>query len=241
MRFQIISDTHLEFHRDKGKYFCENIPVLTSTLVIAGDFATNNLIISGISILAKRFENVIYVCGNHEYYGAERKDIHNNMMKLKKRFPNFYWLDNGAVTIEGQKFIGGTMWFSERPDNFLYESLINDFSYIYNFRKWVYDKNRETINFFKNNMDKGCVVITHHAPCSVSTSEEFKGDKSNRFYICDQSELIREKKPAFWIHGHMHQPVSYWLYDTRVESNPFGYKAHERTPPIETFSKVVEI
>ena len=122
-RFQVISDVHTEFHRDSGKYFCENIPVLAPVLVIAGDFATYDIVFDNISTLANRFENVIYVHGNHEHYGVIRGNLHNTMLKLKKKFPNFHWLNKNVVEIDGQRFVGTTMWFKDGPDNIFYKPL----------------------------------------------------------------------------------------------------------------------
>lgn len=238
-RFQIISDVHTEFHRDGGITFCENVPVLANTLVIAGDFCVHSHMVRNISILAKRFENVIYVHGNHEYYNTPRGDVNNTMAKLMKRFPNFHWLNNSSVEIDGQRFIGATMWFRDEVDNIFYKDLMNDFTAIPAFNKWVYEENRKTQKFFEEEMKAGDVVITHHAPCELSVSKYYKGAPTNRFYICDQSKLIREKKPSFWIHGHIHEAVSYPLYDTWVESNPFGYIGLERTVAISEYYKLL--
>lgn len=239
MKFQIISDVHTEFHRDGGRYFCENVPVLAPVLVIAGDFALNRNLVDCVSVICQRFENVIYVCGNHEYYGATRGDVNKSMIKLQKRFKNFHWLNNDSVVIEGQKFVGSTMWFRDQPDNVFYKDLMNDFSIIPAFNKWVYEENVKADQFFAKEVEEGCVVISHHAPCSLSASKRYKDSPTNRFYICDQSNLIKAKKPKYWIHGHMHEPVSYQLYDTWVESNPFGYIGHEDTPSIERYYKVL--
>jgi hypothetical protein len=239
MRFQIISDVHTEFHRDGGKYFCENVPVLSSVLVIAGDFSMHKHMVVNISTLANRFENVIYVHGNHEYYGTPRGEIHNTMNKLMNRFPNFHWLNNKAIEVEGQRFVGATMWFKDTVDNIFYQNLMNDFSSIPAFRKWVYEENKKTLDFFRKEIKAGDVVITHHAPCELSSDPRYKGSPTNRFYVCDQSELIRERKPSYWIHGHMHTPVEYSLYDTWVVSNPFGYIGHEWTPAVELYYKVL--
>jgi len=241
MRFQIISDVHCEFHRDGGKSFCETLSVISPTLVIAGDFATYDLIIRNIQILTKRFENVIYVCGNHEYYGATRGLVNQTLNKLGYRYKNFHWLNNSTVEIDGVRFLGSTMWFQDRPDNFMYQDLLNDFYCIRGFKKWIYSENKKAISFFDNNVKEGDVVITHHAPCSLSISSGFRSSDTNRFYVCDMSELIYQKKPSYWIHGHMHQAVSYGLYNTRVESNPFGYIGIAETPSIEQYVKVLEV
>lgn len=239
--FQIISDTHAEFHRDGGKYFCENIPVVSPILVIAGDFATYDIVVKNITILAKRFENVIYVHGNHEHYGTFRKKVHNSMVKLSKRFSNFHYLNNKVVEINGQRFVGTTLWFRNSAENIFFRGMLNDFSMIPNFNKWVYEENSKAISFLEKEVKKGDVVITHHAPCTMSINEIHKGSPTNRFYVCDQTDLIYERKPVCWIHGHMHIPVDYFLHDTRVVSNPYGYIGHEETLHPTDYVKVIEI
>lgn len=239
MKFQIISDVHTEFHADHGKWFCQNLPVLAPTLVVAGDFATRNDLTVNLSALAERFKNVIFVCGNHEYYGATKAGVNNSLVKVKKRHANFHWLENRVVEIEGQRFVGATMWFSNRFDNWFYQSQLNDFSRIQGFKKWVYKENEETLKFFKSEIQPGDVVITHHTPNHLSVPPEYKASRLNRFYVCDQAELIKEKKPSYWIHGHCHKPASYSLYDTWIQSNPFGYMGFEDTPSLEQYGKVL--
>lgn len=241
MQFQLISDVHIEFHRDCGKYFSESIPVLSPTLIIAGDFATHQYIKRNISVLVKRFENVIYVCGNHEYYGATRGMVNQSLTKLKNRYKNFHWLNNSFVELEGIRFLGATLWYKNYPDNVLYENLLNDGYQIRGFKKWVYKENAKSVEFFSKNLRKGDVAITHHAPSTLSINENFKNNITNRFYVCDMSEVIYQTNPSYWLHGHMHKPVSYTLYNTRVESNPFGYVGHESTPAPSMYFKKLEI
>lgn len=57
----------------------------------------------------------------------------------------------------------------------------------------------------------------------MSINDRFRGHNLNRFYVSDLSELILDKGPAYWFHGHLHNPVDYLLGDTRVYSNPKGY------------------
>jgi Icc-related predicted phosphoesterase len=240
MRIQIISDIHCEFHRDGGKQFCESLSVITPVLVIAGDFGTYDLIIKNVKILVNKFEHVVYVCGNHEYYGATRGLVNQTLTKLSNRYKNFHWLNNSMVEIQGQRFLGSTMWFRDKPDNFLYHDLLNDFSCIRGYKKWVYSENKKAVEYFESNVREGDIVITHHAPSTLSIDESFKFSDTNRFYFCDMSELIYQRNPAFWVHGHMHKAVSYPLYNTWVESNPFGYVGHAVTPSVEDYVKVLE-
>jgi Icc-related predicted phosphoesterase len=239
-RIQIISDVHTEFHRDYGVNFCQNLPIIAGILVIAGDFATESNISKCISILAKRVENIVYVCGNHEYYNSSRSKIHKVLNELCVEFKNFHWLNNNSVVINKQRFIGATLWFKNSPENLIYENRMSDFSIIEDLRNWVYEENEKTINYFKEEIRQGDVVITHHSPSDLSINDDYKDNQLNRFFVCDLNDLIKEKKPLFWIHGHMHDAVSYDLYDTRIESNPFGYLGYERTPHVKNYVKILE-
>ncbi len=227
IRAQIISDVHCEFHRDGGVKWCNDLPVVAPILVIAGDFATHRQLVRNLTILCKKFEHIVFVCGNHEYYGSNRGDVNNDLAKVGRQFPNFHWLNNSSVEIEGQRFIGATMWFRDDPYNWMYKDQLNDFNQIAGFSKWVYKENRETIDFFQKNMQKGDFVVTHHLPSMLSVSEFFKDSQTNRFYVCDISEIIREKKPAIHHHGHAHRNTDHYLYDTRVVCNPGGYTGYE--------------
>lgn len=241
MRIQIISDVHCEFHRDGGIAFCNQLPVMADTLVIAGDFATYREFVKCMTILCESFTNIVFVCGNHEYYGANRGDIHNNIVKIANRFPNFHWLNNSFVEIEGKRFIGATMWFRDTPYNWMYKDQLNDFHVIQGFSKWVYKENRETIDFFNKNMKQGDIVITHHAPCELSVSDYFKASDTNRFYVCDMTSLIYTAKPSYWIHGHMHTNSEYQIYDSWVICNPYGYDGgYEKVPHVSQYVKVID-
>ncbi len=47
-------------------------------------------------------------------------------------------------------------------------------------------------------------------------------------YALDLTDLIRERGPDLWIHGHVHHAVNYWVGRTRVVCNPRGHP-DERT------------
>jgi Icc-related predicted phosphoesterase len=234
VKFQLISDVHCEFHRDGGKSFCATIPVAADTLVIAGDFGTRPLIFARVSELVQKFDRVLYVCGNHEFYGHHTRDQINRVFhKLENRFSNFSRLQNSTVTVDSVKFVGTTLWFDQTPDTVLHRRLLNDYSQIRSFDRWVGKENEKAKVFLEDTVSEGCVVITHHAPSYASVSERFKGRATNAFFVSNVERIVRENNPAVWCHGHMHEPVRYECYDTTVVSNPLGYPG-ENTSNSET-------
>jgi len=69
------------------------------------------------------------------------------------------------------------------------------------------------------------VVITHHAPSPKSAAIGKELDLISAAYVSDMHELIFERGPALWVHGHIHECRDYFIGKTRVLNNAFGYQA----------------
>ncbi|WP_413711836.1 metallophosphoesterase [Rhizobium sp. Rhizsp82] len=67
------------------------------------------------------------------------------------------------------------------------------------------------------------MVLTHHAISRRSLDPRFAGQVTNAAFASDLTEIIRRRKPHFWIHGHIHRHADYVEGDTRVLCNPRGY------------------
>jgi hypothetical protein len=70
-------------------------------------------------------------------------------------------------------------------------------------------------------------------------SAQYKGSPLNPFFVCDVENIIYERTPKLWIHGHTHDSVDLKLGDTRIVCNPIGYP-HERNPAFDPM-KVIEV
>jgi Icc-related predicted phosphoesterase len=164
------------------------------------------------------------VTGNHEYYNTTREVVNRSLQKVAKKYKNFHWLNNSSVEIDGQRFLGGTMWFPDSREAWVNENRLTDFRVIRGFTKWVYKENKKTQNYLKENMQTGDVVVTHHLPSYYSIADEFEGSDLNCYFVTKMDEVISEKKPAAWFHGHTHASCDYTIGDTAVVCNPYGYK-----------------
>jgi predicted phosphodiesterase len=80
MRIQPLSDLHLEFHADSGRAFIDSLNVSdVEVLVLAGDISTYSRgLYEQLAGFCDRFAHVIYVTGNHEYYGVDRTLLHTD-------------------------------------------------------------------------------------------------------------------------------------------------------------------
>lgn len=229
MKLHLASDLHLDLASDKGISIVNKFPGGADVLVLAGDihnFGHSYWPIEIFKILTVKYPNIVFVTGNHEFYGTSPAKVAETVALIEKTFPTVHYLKYGEpVVINGQRFVGDTLWFRNDPLNQLYENLLSDFRQIKSFNPWVYDTCEKAIKGFIANLQEGDVLITHHLPTSLSIHPKYKGEQSNRFFLCDISELILERKPALALHGHTHERVNGLLGETRVLANPMGYKS----------------
>jgi Icc-related predicted phosphoesterase len=223
MRVIILSDLHFEMMKDIGRSFLEDSYWPNHDVcIIAGDLCSSKNIIKSIKRTCKVFKEVVYVTGNHEYYNSSIKDIDKKISKLKIK--NFHFLDQNEVTIKGQRFVGGTMWFPKEPSNMIRENFINDFISIKDC-DYIYEKNKLFNEYIQGcNLNSDDIVITHHLPSYKSVNYRYTGNIINYFFVNNIEVLIKEYQPKLWIHGHTHFSFDYMIDKTRVICNPLGYK-----------------
>lgn len=229
MRLQLTSDVHTEFHADRGAEWLRGLdPSGVDVLIVAGDLTLEPWLPSVLSGLCERYPHVVYVTGNHEYYRSSRLRIYLLLTELSKRLSNLHWLNDSTVEIDGQRFIGGTLWFPHIGDgeDERLQSCLADFSQIEGFERWVYTANREAKAFLSTNLRPTDVVVTHHLPHKVAIAPQWSVppmDKLNRFFLSDMSALIAQVQPQLWCFGHTHAPIDARIGCTRLLCNPLGY------------------
>lgn len=117
----LMDDIHLEgrtpeMHSDFSKSIQNKIETIKKNgdhpiVLCAGDIGEN---IQGV-IWASQFEcDVIYVCGNHEFWDGDLYEVPNNIKEFikDKEINNIHFLNNESIVINGVRFIGSTLWTS---------------------------------------------------------------------------------------------------------------------------------
>lgn len=242
MKLYVLSDLHNEFS-------VFDPPSTQADLVIlAGDIHTRA---RGVKWANARFEkDVIYVCGNHEFYSGH---IDQTLRKMRDQArPNIHVLENQTWVQGKTRFICATGWtdFSSTGDVVAASSIcwewMNDFRMIRadaSYRRLrpsdVIERNAASYDFLSLELSKpfsgSTVVVTHHCPIPEVSGDKHEGHLSaayfNRWHaLLEQANL--------WVFGHTHRAVDIELNGCRVLSNPRGYP-QEKTGFIEDF--VVEI
>ena len=243
MKFRFTSDLHFDFCKDESDldYILPPLPAdKETTLLLAGDIGTAKNIIRPLRYLANRFYKVVYCLGNHDYYGSTIQKTLNYQAKIQKELKNVILLEVSSVELCGVTIIGGTLWTdfglfnTPAASGQVAEYYMNDYRKI---RREDFSRLRaadtrkiflDTIDYFKQFKDtKNLIVMTHHAPSDKSIRIDWKTNAASPAYASNLEDFIRELKPKYWLHGHLHTFCRYNIGDTEVLSNCFGYIRYE--------------
>jgi Icc-related predicted phosphoesterase len=255
MKVSYYSDIHLEFDDYNWPHIFDDG---ADVLVLAGDIGTKERHFEWI--LSQPHKHIIYVLGNHEYYGSNIESVER---KTREAFEgtNVHFLQGGEhVIIDGVLFLGGTLWTDfelygqfKAPMSKLESQMgINDFKKIRqgaNYKKLTPDDtiitHQNTLKIFKEKLESltydKAVVVTHHAPSEISIEKAYKGDKLSPAYASNLEEFMLHYSPVLWVHGHIHANNNYTIGNTRVVSNPRGYVSIGYANIWFKLQKVVEI
>lgn len=188
---------------------------------------------------SKEFKDIIFVTGNHENYRSDFDKTIPNIKKKLSYIKNLHILEKDFIIIDGVQFIGSTLWTDmnnncESSKEFI-KRYMNDFRIIKKLnRKFTPDdaieEHNKTLEYFNKEITSGkVVVVTHHAPSSLSIADEYKGDElMNGGYYSDLTKFIEDRTNIkVWIHGHTHTKFDYTIGNTRILCNPRGYRGEK--------------
>ena len=233
MKIRLLSDLHTEFRlpyktHPMSEYRGEDV------LVLAGDIAsgaTNTMDVIK-HFLDQGFPKVIYVPGNHEYYGSDLKHFDDKLLDLCEQTRGAHFLRPGTVTIDNVMFTGATLW-TNFADNFFSQSAakraINDFRQIRNFTtSHAYDLYYKHLDYIKQSYeqrgDKPVVVVTHFLPARECIAPQWRdGNLLNDYFANDLGSMIADMENTTWLFGHTHDAMDFELGNTRLVCNPHGY------------------
>jgi predicted phosphodiesterase len=230
MKIRLLSDIHQEFYEDKSLYDNKGEDVL----VLAGDIAVgakNCIEAVRKFALGSLTKHVIYVSGNHEYYGNDM-DAFNKEVSEAFKGSNVHFLNPGAVSIEGVTFIGATLWSNFGQDHWAElacRSGINDFYVIPKFSTGkcadLYEEHEEFIKGTYAATEGKKVIVTHFLPDHACISQQYRGPSAINHYFANNlgNWISGLSDTPLWLFGHTHDNVDLMIGDTRTIANPYGY------------------
>lgn len=234
MRLAIFSDLHLSV---AGMPLPQ---VECDVVILAGDLARPQQAMAW----ARQFSvPVLYVPGNHEYYGGSLSGTLASLRELA-RGSQVHVLEREEWRLAGVRFLGCTLWTDFRlmateaecaASMAMARETIRDFSRIRlddagdalftpERSRQVFDDSVAWLQKkFDEPFDGATVVVSHHAPSRGSINPKYEGSPLNACFVSDIEAQLRRWSPPLWIHGHLHDSYDYRLGDTRVLCNPRGY------------------
>lgn len=244
----IISDIHLEHNPEFKVPYAEHEE--STVIALIGDIAvvTNaesfSLFKDMMVDLADRFYQVLYVPGNHEYYGSNITTVNAKLDELFQDLPsNCTLLQNKAITIDGVDFFGSTMWTDcNNPFASIAWSEINDSKKIrhgdketpYEHKLSIEDTyalhKEATAALFEHlaQSSNKTVVLSHHGVVYRPDFDPYGySNLTQLFYSLHTDDLFLQEKISMIGYGHTHSflntTISHNNGETVVASNPLGY------------------
>ena len=239
MRTLIGSDLHteynqLEVNRDGSQR--------AKFLLLAGDIASQQGLESTLRDLSDLAEHVIYVPGNHEYYGHSIVEVDSYISQLQMKLDNFYMLQKTALFIDGIRFVGCTLWSDMLNGDWRVMDTMrrygDDFKKIVNASGDDYITPEELVLlnadhslWLKRELERPnqhkTVVLTHFAPSINCRDPRYPiGDPVARYMCNSQLEnLINYGYWDLWVYGHIHHEFDEKVgEDRRMICHPRGTK-----------------
>ncbi len=234
MKLNLLSDLHL------GVSALERPLNDADVVVLAGDIGPPRL----AAAWALGFDKpVLYVLGNHEFYGGRIDDTAAELKRLCAG-THVHVLDDEEVVLGGVRFLGSTLWTDfmlfgagdARVDAMAQaQRLMRDFSRIRvgDEATALFTPTDAAMRFERHAswLQRGLsvphagptVVVTHHAPSPQSIHPRFAGAALNACFVSDAEHLAGADRVQLWVHGHTHDSFDYVVRGTRVVCNPRGY------------------
>lgn len=235
MNLHLASDLHLEISNMQPAERTRSADVV----LLAGDIWTGD---KGIYWARATWpdQEIIYIAGNHEFYDRNFFET-KSLLRIAARDTGVHFLDDEEVVLKGVRFLGSTLWTDLRLFRNRYSmSILRDYSGdLQDFKlirtsnepikkfdlRYMLSLNKHSVDFLSAKLhepyDGVTVVITHHAPSSISLHPRWSGNPVSAFFASSLENLFG--LPNLWVHGHTHDAVEYVFNGTRVVSNPRGY------------------
>jgi predicted phosphodiesterase len=245
MNFLLLSDLHLEYQP-----LDISAPLETDAVILAGDIAEGA---DGIRWAQATFPElpVIYVPGNHEFYGSEVGEV-ARAMREEAAGSNVLLLEKASTVINGIRVLGTTLWtsfslFAGNDPEELAWSMSDCRRYVPDFdgrircfadgyslaltpditRRWHQQSAAWLAEQLATPFAGKTIVVTHHAPSARSVPVLYAQHPATPAWVSPLDDLVTQAD--FWVHGHMHQTYDYSIGPCRVMCNPRGYDGESKT------------
>lgn len=236
---QYASDWHNEWAPTNGII---PMPIVGDILVLAGDIVVDIPQLQAIMEQIPSCVSVVYVMGNHEYYGWDWSVAECAYAKAVHAWPHMHLLQNSTVILRGIRFVGTTLWsaLSGRLPAIAYQQYVADYDQIGDAHGHTISPtmtqlwHQQAVDFLRRTLSEPwhgpTIVVTHHAPSFLSEHPKWAGSEIRGAFCSSLEDCIETYQPDAWIHGHVHESCDYFIGKTHVVCNPFGIWGTNENP-----------
>jgi predicted phosphodiesterase len=218
MKYRVISDLHVEHLHGCGLHDLGFEDQGEDVVIAAGDI--DNYRYAAMTLRGLFPDKpIVYVAGNHEFYGADYDDA-LAFLRHDCKNHDIIFLENDIVELNGQRILGTTLWAGNPPD--LAAHFIADFNSIIRYRRLFNLEDCMELYFdaekFLKMRRPGDIVVTHFMPHKKYTHPKWANHHLNAYF----ANTLDTKDVKLWVFGHTHSGIQ----ADNVVCNPRGYN-HE--------------
>lgn len=228
MRFQTISDIHIDINRVKNVAIPFIVEPKAPTLCVLGDLGNpfSDEYKQWYLYHTDLFEDIVFIAGNHEYYNKYGMTAtETRLTDIASLSPKLHYLNRSTVTIDGITIAGTVLWSHIPKQSEIYCNLISDY------RKIIVDNSKFTAEnsnalhqldreWLKKQTDAQ-IIMTHHVPSWKLLDPEFEGSTTNPFFMSHSDDLFTSNI-KYWLYGHVHRSNNVVINDINFICNPRG-------------------
>jgi 3',5'-cyclic AMP phosphodiesterase CpdA len=233
----LISDVHTEFYNSASDVF-DNITWPEAThLVLAGDIGCVStkfdILREFLEKCRKKYENVIFIPGNHEYYHCDTNhEIVEKKLEELCTDLNVHYVHRKNKVVSGIRFIGHTLWsiidrhtWSKISDSTfrVFDSQIDYVSAFVDGYKFLKNEIANSVN-----SAEPIVVVTHHLPSRKLIHSKFSTGTDDSAFATDVISHLHFHNVKYWFCGHSHEFGEMKYGNTFFALNPVGYPNEKR-------------
>lgn len=238
MKLALFSDLHIEFERG-SVWLPPDLDV--DVILLAGDIG---ILPTSLEWAKRIFQGdgrrVVYVAGNHEYYGTRFNPIDGLPTEID--VAGIDLLERDTLVLPGLRILGSTLWsgFDHHGTDKVDLSMaiarnsINDYRLIRGVGNQRLDPqvtlsiHTKSVQWLDLELAKPfegkTVVMTHFAPHRKCVAPQFEGDPLSPYFVTDLEWLMEKHPIDLWCYGHTHSNIEFVAGNgCRVVSNQRGY------------------
>lgn len=229
MKIHVISDPHVEFISARDPDLVPFPKAQADVCVLAGDVCTATQAEkyeSYLRRLKEDFEEVVFVAGNHEFYGTTMQEGISKLQGIAAR-TGTHFLDVHtcpSVTIKGVRFWGSTLWtdFGGGEYKTQVQDALADYRAIIGIHpdqvEEVHERTKALVDLSAD------VIVTHHMPVLRGHSRHPTSPITYGFCCTGMEKMVENSSAQYWVYGHTHDNTLEVFGQTKLVSNQVGYR-----------------